>query len=176
MFDFLRALIGFFDKHNIPYMLSGSMAMSVYTAPRYTRDFNFIVYLKPSDVLYLKEYFSEGYYFDEDSVIEAIKTKGMFNIIDHKSNYKADFIVLKNEKFELKKFERRIRINLFNFLIYIIAVEDLLISKLIWIQQIQSALQKTDIAQLAKLDNLDRAYIWTWIEKLKLNTFGLIKK
>lgn len=176
MFDFLRVLIGFFDKHNIPYMLSGSMAMSVYTAPRYTRDFDFIVYLKPTDVIYLREYFKEGYYFDEDSVIEAIKTKGMFNIIDHKSNYKADFIVLKNEEYELNKFERRSKINLFNFSVYIIAVEDLLISKLIWNQQLQSALQETDIKQIANLDSLDRVYIWTWIEKLKLNTFDLIKK
>ncbi|GEM_PF-6031534 len=33
MFDFLRVLINFFDKNQIAYMLSGSMAMSAYTGP-----------------------------------------------------------------------------------------------------------------------------------------------
>lgn len=47
MFEFLRVLVQFFDKYQIPYMLSGSMAMSIYTGPRYTRDFEFIVHLKP---------------------------------------------------------------------------------------------------------------------------------
>jgi len=37
MFDFLKVLINFFDKNNLPYMLSGSVAMSTYTVPRFTR-------------------------------------------------------------------------------------------------------------------------------------------
>jgi len=57
MFDFLRTLIRFFEKYNIPYMLSGSMAMAVYVVSRYTKDFDFIVHLKPPDVLMFKEYF-----------------------------------------------------------------------------------------------------------------------
>ena len=176
MFDFLRKLIGFFDKHNVPYMLSGSMAMSVYVGPRYKRDFDFIVHMKPSDVLPLIEYFKDGYYYDEDSIREAIKTAGLFNIIDNKINYKADFIILKNEEFELYKFEKRTRVNLFDFSVFVISAEDLLISKLVWIQQLQSALQANDIIQLAKLTHLNWPYIWLWVEKLKLNTFGLIKK
>jgi len=32
-------------------------------------------------------------------VQEAVKNKGMFNIIDHKSNYKADIVILKDELF-----------------------------------------------------------------------------
>jgi hypothetical protein len=36
MFDFLRVLISFFEQQNISYMLSGSVAMSLYTQPRFT--------------------------------------------------------------------------------------------------------------------------------------------
>jgi hypothetical protein len=72
MFDFLRILIYFFDEHKIPYMLSGGMAISMYTGPRYTRDFDFIVHLKPSDDFLLKEYFKEGYYSDEAAMKDAI--------------------------------------------------------------------------------------------------------
>lgn len=49
MFDFLRILIRFFDQNNIPYMLSGSVAMSVYALPRFTQDFDFVVHLRAKD-------------------------------------------------------------------------------------------------------------------------------
>ena len=35
MFEFLRILIHFFDSNKILYMLSGSVAMSLYTQPRF---------------------------------------------------------------------------------------------------------------------------------------------
>jgi hypothetical protein len=176
MFDFLRILIQFFDKYNIPYMLSGGMAMGTYTGPRYTRDFDFIVHLKPSDVLLLADYFKEGYYYDEESMIDAIKRKGMFNIIDHRSNYKADFIILKDDEFERIKFERRSLVQFLDFKVFIISVEDLLLSKLVWMQQLQSAQQAEDIVQLSRLEEIDWLYISRWVNTLKLNTFDLIKK
>lgn len=176
MFDFLRVLIQFFDKHDIPYMLSGGMAMSIYTGPRYTRDYDFIVHLKPSDVLLLTEYFKEGYYFDEDSMMDAIKNKGMFNIIDHKSNYKADFIILEDNEFEKTKFERRSLVQFLDFKVFVISATDLLLSKLVWIQQLQSPIQMEDIKQLSALKEIEWQYTWKWIDALKLNTFDLIKK
>ncbi|HEY6505125.1 MAG TPA: hypothetical protein VIZ28_14210 [Chitinophagaceae bacterium] len=175
MFDFLRILIQFFDKYNIPYMLSGSMAMSTYTGPRYTRDFDFVVHLKTSDISLLRDFFNEGYYCDEDSMADAIKRKGVFNIIDHKSNYKADFIILRDDEFELVKFNRRLPVDFLDFKVSIISAEDLLLSKLVWVQNLRSALQEEDILQLSKLEHLDRTYISHWINSLKLNTFGLLK-
>ncbi len=175
MFDFLRVLISFFEQNNIPYMLSGSMAMSTYMGPRYTRDFDFVVHLKSTDTSLLKEFFKEGYYFDEDSIKEAISKKGMFNIIDHRSNYKADFIILKENEFELIKFNRRLEVRFLELNIFVITAEDLIISKLQWIQELQSALQSDDIMLLSKLEKLDWNYIWHWINKLELNTFGLLK-
>ena len=175
MFDFLRILIEFFNKYQIPYMLSGSMAMSTYTGPRYTRDFDFIVHLKPSDTLLVRDFFKEGYYWDEDSIADAIKTEGMFNIIDHKSNYKADFIILRDNEFEQVKFNRRSEVDFLEFKIFVISAEDLLLSKLAWVQELQSGLQAEDILQLSKLEQLDWSYIRHWINRLKLNTFNLLR-
>jgi len=174
MFDFLRTLIHFFDKNNIPYMLSGSVAISTYTVPRFTRDFDFIVHLKQKDVTILMEQFSVGYYCDESAVREAILSKGMFNIIDHKSSYKADFMILKDEPYRQTEFDRRNKIDFLDMSIYIVSQEDLLISKFIWIQQIQSGLQIEDIKALVELPGMDWVYIRQWINTLKLNTFNLL--
>ncbi len=45
MIEFLKVLISYFNKNEISYILSGSVAMSIYALPRFTRDFDFIVHL-----------------------------------------------------------------------------------------------------------------------------------
>ena len=176
MIEFLKVLVTYFEDEKIPYMLSGSVAMSIYSLPRFTRDFDFIVHLQPKDVKGLLQNFQEGYYCDENSVKEAIANKGMFNIIDHKSGYKADFIILKDEPYRLAEFDRKKLIDFLDLKVYLVSPEDLIISKIIWIQQLQSGLQMEDIRILAGMKNLDWSYIQTWISSLKLNTFGILNK
>ena len=176
MIEFLKVLVNYFDQNQITYMLSGSVAMSLYTLPRFTRDFDFVVHLKPGDVKYLAEHFKDGYYCDEDAVRDAILNKTMFNIIDHKSGYKADFIILKNEPYRIAEFERRRLIDFLDMKIYVVSPEDLLLSKIVWAQESQSSTQFDDISLLSSLDTLDRQYIDRWIEMLNLNTFGFFKK
>jgi hypothetical protein len=72
----------------------------------------------------------------------------MFNIIDHKSGFKADFVVLRNTEFRRTEFNRRTEVNFLGKDIYVVSPEDLLISKLIWIQELQSSLQIEDIKNL----------------------------
>ena len=175
MIDFLRKLVKFFDSKRIPYMLSGSVAMSLYTGPRFTKDYDFIVHLKPVDVNDLLEEFKEGFYCDKDAVFDAIKNESMFNIIDLKSNYKTDIIILKNNPYRRAEFERREKTKFFDMMIDIVSKEDLLISKIIWIQELQSALQMEDIKLLSANWDMDWKYINNWVKELNLKTFGLIK-
>lgn len=175
MVSFLKQLITYFDKEQIPYMLSGSVAMSIYSLPRFTRDFDFVVHLQLKDVKGLTSYFKDGYYCDEDAAKDAIIHNSMFNIIDYNTNYKADFIILKNEPYRLTEFERRRWVNFVDMKICIVSAEDLIISKIAWIQQIQSDIQKEDIKILLSLQNLDKNYIVKWVSELKLNTFGMVK-
>ena len=176
MIEFLKVLVNYFEQNQITYMLSGSVAMSLYTLPRFTMDFDFVVRLTPDDVKCLAEHFKDGYYCDEVAIRDAILNKTMFNIIDHKSGYKADFIILKNEPYRITEFERRRLIDFFDMKIYVVSPEDLLLSKIIWVQESLSSLQFDDIRLLSSLDHLDQQYIDKWIEMLKLNTFDFFKK
>ncbi len=174
MLGFFQKVTDVLNRHNIPYMLSGSVAMSLYVIPRATRDFDFIVYLKPENVDSFVESFNEGYYCDKEAIQDAVKTRSMFNIIDHASGFKADFVVLKNDTFRQMEFSRRVQMDFYGKLIYVVTPEDLLISKLIWIQDFQSALQMEDIKNLKAIPGLDWPYIKEWINKLNLNTFALL--
>ena len=176
MINFLKTLINYFDTYNIKYMLSGSVAMSLYTEPRFTRDYDFVVHMNISDIPNLVNYFKDGYYCDSDAVMEAIQRKSMFNIIDPKINYKADFVILKEDDFSLTEFERRRMLKFLDMMIYVVSPEDLILSKLIWIQEIKSNIQMDDIEKLFQNKELDWHYINRWIKQLKLNTFNLLPK
>ncbi len=98
----------------------------------------------------------------------------MFNIIDHASGFKADFVLLKDSKYRQTEFRRRRIVDFLGLPIYIVSAEDLLLSKLIWIQEVQSNLQIEDIKNLCTVEGLDQEYIYTWIKALNLNTFNLL--
>src|SRR5215203_6424500 len=119
MFNFLKTIIEFLQKQNIPYMLSGSVALSIYTVPRATRHFDFVVHLQSKDINDLLAHFKEGYYCDRDAVKEAILENSMFNIIDYASGFKADFMLLKNEPFRQTEFERKARLEFEGMTIFV---------------------------------------------------------
>ncbi|MBS0031377.1 DUF6036 family nucleotidyltransferase [Chitinophaga sp. 22321] len=175
MISFFEKIIAILHELNIPYMLSGSVAMSLYIVPRATRDFDFIIHLESKDIDRFIANFEAGYYCDKDAIQDAINRRSMFNIIDHASGFKADFVVLKSDPFRQMEFSRKVQIDFYGQVVYVVSVEDLLISKLIWIQTYQSPIQMEDIKNLASLDNLDWGYIKTWIDNLKLNTFNLLE-
>jgi hypothetical protein len=173
--DFFKKIIDYFNTHHIPYMLSGSIAMGLYIVPRSTKDIDFVVHLQPKDIDEMVNYFTGAYYCSKDAVTDAVNRQSIFNIIDHKSGYKADFVILKNDEYRQTEFERKQKMNFFGTDVYVVSPEDLLISKLIWIQGWQAAVQMEDIKNLFSISGLQHDYINYWITKLNLNTFDLLK-
>ena len=175
MIAFFQKITDVLNESNIPYMLSGSVAMSIYIIPRATRDFDFIIHLEEKNIDRFIQHFQEGYYCDKDSIQDAVKRRSLFNIIDHASGFKADFVVLKDEPFRQEEFNRRRKVDFFDKTIFVVSPEDLLISKLIWIQDFQSAQQMEDIKNLKAIEQLDWQYVKKWVDKLKLKSFNLLE-
>jgi hypothetical protein len=98
----------------------------------------------------------------------------MFNLIDNLSGYKLDFMLLKNSTYHQLAFERRVQRTDVGYPVWVHSIEDLILAKLMWIQQLFSDRQMNDIHALLRYENIDREYIKNWIEKLQLNTYGLI--
>jgi hypothetical protein len=175
MIAFFQKITDVLNELNIPYMLSGSVAMSIYIVPRATRDFDFIIHLEEKNIDRFIQHFQEGYYCDKDSIQDAVKRRSLFNIIDHASGFKADFVVLKDEPFRQEEFNRRKKVDFFDKTIFVVSPEDLLISKLIWIQDFQSPQQMEDIKNLKVIEQLDWQYVKKWVDKLKLKSFNLLE-
>lgn len=161
------------NEAKIDYMLSGSLALNLYTVPRMTRDIDVVIELKQSDINLFISNFKDRFYFNENTIREETNKKGMFNIIDTDTGYKVDFIVRKDSPYRKTEFERKKQVEMMGVDTWVVSIEDLILSKLIWIQQLQSDKQMEDITNLLDNDHIDFPYLRHWIEKLKLQTFEL---
>ncbi len=167
-FEILKDVAGRLAANNIAYMLTGSTAMNYYVQPRMTRDIDIIVEINDSEEFFVL--FKEDYYVNLNSIKSAVKEEQSFNIIHNDELVKVDFIIRKNSEYRKKEFERRISVKFEDFEIYIVSIEDLIISKVIWALDSNSEIQNRDIEILLKEEvNLD--YIRKWATKLNLTDY-----
>ncbi|MGH9338543.1 MAG: nucleotidyl transferase AbiEii/AbiGii toxin family protein [Acidobacteriota bacterium] len=170
-FEVLQTVTARLDQAEIPYMISGSMAMNYYAQPRMTRDIDIVLALVSSDADRLEELFAEDFYLDRESIQRAIMTDGMFNLIHFDYVAKVDFIVRKNSEYRRLEFSRRRRVEIEGQFLYMVSPEDLLLSKLEWGRETESELQFRDIRNLIdSVIDLDWAYIQQWANSLGLRS------
>jgi len=163
-----KDVINKLNDNEIPYMVSGSVAMNYYTVPRMTRDIDIVVEIE--DVGSFYNTFKEEYYIDQKMVDDAIRNQFMFNIIHLKEVMKIDFIIRKNNKYRKTEFKRKRKINIEEIQVFIVSIEDLIISKLLWAEDSHSELQIKDIGNLLK-EKVDMKYIYDWVKELNIADF-----
>ena len=83
---------------------------------------------------------------------------------------KIDFIIRKNTEYRKAEFKRRKQVSIEGLKIFIVSIEDLIISKLLWAIDSRSEIQIKDVKNLLK-EKVDIKYIRDWIKKLKISDF-----
>ncbi len=165
----LQEITSRLNQLDIPYMITGSMAANFYAQPRMTRDIDLVLVLKQCNVEKFVQSLNKDFYVDQEMIEGEIKRKGMFNLIHHKFMLKVDCILLKDNEYQAVEFSRRIKRTDGEFVFYVIAPEDLIISKLNWAKQGESEVQLRDIKNvLSCVEDLDLNYIDEWVGKLDL--------
>jgi hypothetical protein len=154
------------DKIGIEYMLVGSMALVHYAMPRATVDIDIVVKILPENIDKFITEFENDYYIPANRAKQAVRQKGMFNILNNQTILKIDCVVLKENEFELNAFSRRQKVNYAgDFDVWIIGKEDLILSKLNWAKSTGSERQMLDVASIIR-NGFDKLYVETWAKKL----------
>jgi len=174
MLQLLEQICRIMDTLRVPYMLSGSVAMNLYAEPRTTQDIDIIVEMMVEDISNFIKLLDDRFYYSEEAIYEAIQRKSMFNVIDFHTGMKVDLIIRSGDLFEQEKFHNRRKTNYQGIDLWVISPEDLVVSKLRWIQELQSEKQKSDIANLLSSEGLNMEYIRKWCDILKLKTYKLL--
>ncbi|MBN2893275.1 MAG: hypothetical protein JXL97_15495 [Bacteroidales bacterium] len=172
--NLLKRVTNSLESKGIEYMLSGSIALNNYSIPRMTMDIDIVIELDEDKLPNFLSIFDQNYYINEKTVRYETLNTGMFNVIDFETGFKIDFIIRKNTEYRKHEFERRQKTKITDFNVWIVSPEDLIISKIEWIQKLQSDKQINDLINLLAINNIDKKYIKTWCQKLKLNTFNLV--
>ena len=166
--DIVRDISHRFEQINIPYMLTGSMAMNYYAQPRMTRDIDVVIAISPDDVGRVAALFRPDYYVSEENIRESIAHESIFNLIHQESVIKVDCIIRKNSEYRRMEFGRRQKISVLDFITFIVSKEDLIISKLSWAKESNSDVQLSDVRNLLAT-GYDDAYLRHWTRELGLD-------
>ena len=159
------------DQAGIPYMITGSFASTHYSTPRTTQDIDMVIAPTPATLNTLIQLLpSSDFYSALNDAMEAFRHESMFNVVDMRTGWKIDFIMLKSRPYSREAFQRRKQATIQGVFLFVSTPEDVIISKLEWAKLGESQRQIRDVAQVLKFqsDALDRAYLERWIKELDL--------
>jgi hypothetical protein len=98
--DFISLFVEPLERAGIRYMITGSVASSIYGEPRNTLDIDLVVLIQHSQIPLLAQlYPEENYYLPPPDVVmieSRREAHGHFNIIHHHTGLKADIYLSRN--------------------------------------------------------------------------------
>ncbi len=154
------------ERLDVPYAITGGMAVFVWARPRFTADIDIVVLLKAAEMprlaAALRE-LGEAGYIDEEMMRDALERHGEFNFIDGVTGMKVDFWAVGGRPFDEIQMHRRIAKEILGRRIYFVSPEDLILNKLLWLREGESAKQREDIESILKIQqDLDWEYLKKW--------------
>jgi len=170
--NFLEKLIKKLNEQNIPYMLSGSVSSSLHGQPRATNDADIIIAPAEEQLIAFVKSLGDDYYVSHDAAREALKSNSMFNVVDIRNSWKADFIIRKDRPFSREEFQRRRKADIMGLDVWVVSPEDVILSKLEWAKNSESNQQFRDALGVATVqyDCLDRDYLYKWAKELQVES------
>ncbi|MBU0671810.1 MAG: hypothetical protein KJ732_02145 [Candidatus Margulisbacteria bacterium] len=165
--DVFGCVIDVLERLKIPYMIGGSVAAIAYGEARLTLDMDVVVDMNENQARQFAASFDQEFYVNLDSILEALRSQGHFNLIQSEKGIKVDFYLLKNDAFGQEEFSRK-RKEAFDEKKQAIFVspEDVILKKLEWYKMGESQKHIDDVKGILKISGpkLDLPYIDKWAE------------
>ncbi|MGQ0652556.1 MAG: hypothetical protein ACT4P4_09860 [Betaproteobacteria bacterium] len=149
------------------------MAASVYGEPRLTADIDVVLLLRAADIPALRGAFPEAEYYvppEETLRLELARdTRGMFNLIHHASQFKADVYLAGRDPLHAWALEQRRRIALGEASAWIAPPEYVIVRKLEFLREGGQDKHVRDIRFILAASKVDTALVEREVERLGLD-------
>jgi hypothetical protein len=159
----------------VRYFIGGSLASAVHGVARATLDADVIADLRAEHIEPLTHSLGEQFYFDVDTIRNAVARRSTFNLIHLRTMFKVDVFVSKRRNFDRVQLERRVLQILVTepqCSLYLASPEDTILAKLDWYRQggeISDRQWRDVIGVLAaQHGRLDESYLRDWADQLGL--------
>lgn len=170
--ELIRYAAAAFDRLQIRYFVTGSVAAILYGEPRFTNDVDIVVDLPFGRIHDLCAAFPEpDFYVSEESARRAVAKSGQFNVIHPAGGLKLDLMVAERSAFNTSRFARAKELGAIEGArVYFASPEDIVLKKLDYYREGHSEKHLRDIAGIFRVsgDQLDLEFIGSWVERLGL--------
>ncbi len=159
------------DRIGCERFTTGSVASMLFGEPRFTNDIDIVVRMDERQSRLLAGVFTgDDWYADPEAAAEAVRRRGMFNIIHVPSGLKVDLMVAKGDDFDQARFARVRQIAMPDGRMEPFASpEDVILKKLEFFREGGSSKHLRDIATMIAVqgrEGLDWDYIVSWAARL----------
>ncbi len=166
---------GVFEKLDIPYLIGGSLASTLYGMIRTTQDSDIVAELRLEHLQPFVSALEEEFYIDSEMVTDSIQRKSSFNILHRETMFKVDIFVPSPRPFLASELSRAQR-HTFTFAeeksAKFCSPEDTILTKLEWYRMGGeiSERQWRDILGIFKTraEELDLKYMQKWAQELEV--------
>lgn len=162
------------EKLRAPYMVSGSVAVIVYGAPRLTHDVDLIVVLDRKQVDRLAEVFPPSEFYCPPPEVIAVEVareqRGHFNIIHNESGFKSDMYLSGRDPLHAWGLARAKRLEVEGESLVVAPPEYVILRKLEFFREGGSEKHLHDIRSMLATspESIQRADLERWIAELGL--------
>jgi hypothetical protein len=172
--ELLKKVAKVLEKLEIPYVVTGGVAITVWGRPRFTEDIDIVLEISLSrseEFFQALKKISKKMYVSKTAMNQAVQGKSEFNLIDPEG-VKVDFWVAKDDAYARSRMRRRIVKKAWGQNMSFISPEDLILSKLTWYEKGRSTRQLEDIESIIAIQKkLDWRYIKRWATLQKTEKF-----
>jgi len=142
------------DEVKVQYFITGSVASIVYGEPRLTHDIDLVISLEPEKVKEFIKVFNIAEFYCPPAEILKIELnrslRGHFNIIHHKTGFKADIYFIGKDEFQFWAMNNKKRIDFLGKILFIAPIEYVIVKKLEYYQEGKAEKHILDIKGMLK--------------------------
>ena len=158
------------ESAGFAYLVTGSVAGTLQGVIRSTQDIDLVVEMTAWGLPKFVKALGDAFEVDEESLAEAIRTQGSWNVFHLPTMTKIDLFMLTDESFAKSSFQRRLSVPLpEGGELKVMAAEDLVLQKLLWFRKggEVSEQQWRDVVGLLNANpTLDAAHLDAWAARL----------
>jgi hypothetical protein len=170
--DLISLFVAPLEKAAVSYMITGSIASSIYGEPRNTLDIDLVVLLESNQILQLPGLFPEEEFYLPPADVISIESRreahGHFNIIHHNTGLKADIYLSRNHPSLPWALQKIRRVETPSTPINLAPPEYVIIHKLEFFRDGGSQKHLRDIAGIIEQQELDQQFLDHAITQLGL--------
>lgn len=155
------------ERLSLPYCVTGSVAASVYGEPRLTADIDVVLLLQVKDLPAFRDAFPEADYYSppDESLRATLNSGGMFNLVHHASQFKADIYLATDDAWHAWALEHRRRIDVLGTGAWIAPPEYVILRKLQFYREGGSDKHLRDIRFIVAATPIDGAFVEAEVAK-----------